>query len=406
MHRWAIVWLLCLGVLIAYIDRTNLSVALATREFREALQLSDAERGALNSAFFWSYALLQVPAGMVVDRFGVKWPFAIAFFFWSLISGATALATGFASLLGLRVLLGVGEALVLPASLRWIRFHIEENRRGTAVGIFMAGTKFGPAVGAPLSAWLTALYGWQNMFLILAVGGLVWLIPWIAFVKDDDRQLEAAAASAAPALPFSRLLATPVIWGVLLGSFSYNYFVYYNMTWLPAYFVEHRGLSLNSMGVYTMFSFGGMALVAIAAGWTADTLISRGGDPVRIRKLFTCAGLICASTEVIGAMSSSHSVAVFFAVFSMCGLGLATANYWALTQTLFPGAAVGRIAGLQNFAVNSSGVIAPLATGWLKQATGSYEAPMQAIWVILLIGLGSYLFLVRRTRALNVAKSS
>jgi MFS family permease len=98
---------------------------------------------------------------------------------------------------------------------------------------------------------------------------------------------------------------------------------------------------------------------------------------------------------VVGAMSSSTSVAVFFAVVSLAGLGLATANYWALTQTLLPGAAVGSIAGVQNCASNMGGVVAPLLTGWLKQVSGGYAVPMQAIWVFLIAGIGAYLFLVR-----------
>jgi hypothetical protein len=86
---------------------------------------------------------------------------------------------------------------------------------------------------------------------------------------------------------------------------------------------------------------------------------------------------------------------VFFAIFSMSGLGLATANYWALTQTLMPGIAAGRIAGVQNTSLNLAGIVAPIVTGWLKEVTGSYTAPMQAIWVVLLIGVGAYLFLIR-----------
>jgi nitrate/nitrite transporter NarK len=106
-----------------------------------------------------------------------------------------------------------------------------------------------------------------------------------------------------------------------------------------------------------------------------------------------------ASTEVIGAFSESVPVALFFAVFSLSGLGLATANYWALTQTLIPGASIGRIVGIQNCAANLPGIVAPILTGWLKQSTGSYEAPMQAIWFFLILGIAAYVFLVREKYA-------
>jgi MFS family permease len=177
------------------------------------------------------------------------------------------------------------------------------------------------------------------------------------------------------------------------------YFVYFCMTWMPAYFVERRHLSLDSMGMYTLFSFGGMATVSALAGWAADRMIARGGDPVGVRKAFTIAGFLMASTEVIGALSDSNSVALFFAVFSLSGLGLATANYWALTQTLIPGGAIGRIIGIQNCAANLPGIVAPILTGWLMQKTGSYNAPMQAIWFFMLLGIAAYVFLVREKYA-------
>ena len=396
-RKWFIVCLLSVGMIIAYVDRGNLSVVLAQAEFKKLFALSDKDRGALNSAFFWTYALLQIPAGWVVDRYGVKFPYAISFLFWCLVSAATALVTGLWQVLVLRMLLGVGEAIVTPASMRWIRFHCQEKERGLAVGIYMAGTKIGPAIGAPITAYLISISDWRSMFLALGLGGLLWLVPWLALVRNDDRDLErlAAPVQRGAAVSLGRVMASPVMWGIILGTFAYNYFVYFCMTWLPAYLVERRNLSLTSMGLYTMFSFGGMALVAALAGGAADRLIARGGDPIRMRKAFTIAGLLLASTELIGALSDSRSVALFFAVFSLSGLGVATANYWALTQTLIPGAAIGRIVGVQNMASNLSGIVAPVITGWLLQATGNYEAPMQAIWVVLLGGIAAYLFLVR-----------
>ncbi|MFN0164846.1 MAG: MFS transporter [Bryobacteraceae bacterium] len=399
--RWSIIGLLSLGMIVAYVDRANISVALAFKDFRTVFNLTDAERGNLNSAFFWSYAFLQIPAGWLVDRYGVKTPYAIGFLFWSLVSAGTALATSFGQLFSLRFLLGVGESVVTPASMRWIRFHFPEKERGLAVGLYMTGTKIGPAIGAPIAALLITAYGWKSMFVILGLGGLVWLLPWMLFVKNNDRQLEIdqAPKNAGPPVSFATLLASPVIWGTIIGTFCYMYFVYFCMTWMPAYFVERRGMSLNSMGLYQFFSFGGMATMAAVAGWLADRQIGKGKDPVKVRKAFTIAGFVIASTEVFGALSDSNSVALFFAVFSLSGLGLATANYWALTQTLIPGGAIGRIVGIQNCAANLPGIVAPILTGWLKQKTGSYDAPMQAIWVFLLLGIAAYVFLVRREYA-------
>jgi MFS family permease len=403
-RRWTIIGLLSLGMIIAYVSRSNLSVVLVLPDFIKSFHLSDTDRGLLNSAFFWAYALLQIPAGWVVDRYGVKLPYAVSFLFWCIASALTAFAGTLGSLYVLRVLVGAGEAVVAPASYRWIRVNFEEKERGLAIGLYMTGTKIGPAIAAPLAAWLVLHSDWRAMFLIVGAGGLVWLVPWLLLVDNDrPRALKAAAAPSAEAVPFARVLASPVTWGAVIATFCYMYFVYFCMTWMPAYFVEQRHLTLARMGIYTFFSFGGMAIVAVLAGWVADLLIARGGNPVTVRKWFTIAGFAVACTELIGARSESVTVALAFAVISLSGLGLATANYWALTQTLIPAAAIGRISGVQNCAASVAGIVAPILTGWLKQQTGSYQAPMQAIWFFLVLGVLAYVFLVREKYAPRVS---
>lgn len=401
IHKWAIAGLLSVGMVLANLDRLNLSVVLALEEFKRAFQLTDVDRGLLNSSFFWVYAFMQVPAGWLVDRLGVKYPYAIGFTFWCFVSAATGTVNAIWHILALRILLGVGEAVVQPASLRWIRFHFEEKQRGLAIGVYLLGTKIGPTIGAPLTAFLIAVFNWRLMFAIIGLGGLIWLVFWLLLARDDDRRIERVSIerSDRAQVPFARVLASPAMWGILIGTFCYNYFWYFCLTWLPAYFVEQRNLSLKSMGWYAMFSFAGQGIVLTTAGWVSDRLIARGWDPVKVRKRFIITGMVLASTEIIGALSASRPVALFFAVFSLSALGIATANKWALTQTLIPGAAIGRVVGLQNTAANLSGIAAPLITGWLKHATGGYAAPMHAIWIVLLAGIASYLILVRRKYA-------
>jgi MFS transporter, ACS family, D-galactonate transporter len=403
LRRWSLVTLLGLGVIIAYIDRTNLAIALASPQFKDFFALSDTGRGLLNSVFFWTYTVLQIPAGLLVDRWGVKRPLAISFVLWCMVAAATAAAGAFWQLVALRLTLGVAEATLFPAGLAWIAKNVQERQRGLAAGIFVSGSKWGPAIASPLATWLILGYGWRAMFFLLGLGGLVWVIPWLLLAEDDgpaSTRLQAVIQRAEPS--FGALFRTRAMWATLIGTFCYNYFLFFSLTWLPAYLVESRNLTLSSMSVYTMFSFAGTGTVAILAGSAADWMIRRGASAVNTRRWFTIAGLLAASTEVFGAMSGSTDVAVFFAIFSMTGLGLATANYWAITQTLLPGVAPGRVAGIQNTALNLAGIVAPIMTGWLKQITGSYTAPMQTIWVVLITGVAAYLFLARQSKAENV----
>ena len=149
MRRWLLVCLLSVGVIIAYVDRTNLSVSLADDTFKKFFNLNDHQRGLLGSVFFWSYALLQIPAGFLVDRFGVKLPLAIGFTLWCGVSALTAGVFHVWQLIACRLLLGIFEAVVTPGSVCWITHHIAEQRRGLAMGIYMAGTKYGSAIGTP-----------------------------------------------------------------------------------------------------------------------------------------------------------------------------------------------------------------------------------------------------------------
>ena len=142
--------------MVAYFDRVNLSVAVTDPTFQSHFHLTKQQKGELLSAFFLSYTLLQIPAGWFVDKYGVKIPYAAGFLVWSLMSAATAWVTNFQQLLGLRLLLGVGESLNTPAGMRWIRFNVPESQRGLAVGVYMASAKIGPAIGAPLAGILVS----------------------------------------------------------------------------------------------------------------------------------------------------------------------------------------------------------------------------------------------------------
>jgi MFS family permease len=401
VRRWSILGLLCLAFIAAYVDRQNLAAAVIDPGFKGYFKLSPTDRGLLHSAFFWSYLVLQIPSGWLVDRFGAKRVLALGFVLWSLTSAATGFSTTFAALFVFRMLLGVGEAGVNPAGMRWIRFNIPEEQRGLAVGIYQASAKIGLAVGVPVAGVLIKAFDWRAMFIILGVGCMLWLVPWMLLVRDDDRKLEAEQqkASGAASIPFGKILRSPVIWGTVLGTFAYQYFLYFTMTWMTTYFAERRHLNMEANWLFSFVQYIGMAVVATVAGFAADRMIKRGGDAVKVRKRFAIAGLLVGSTQIIGAFAESNTVAIAFAIISLSGLGLMTANYWALTQTLIPGGAVGRIVGVQNMAAQAPGIVAPIVTGWLVQRTGSYEAPMVLIGVFLAIGIAAYVFLVRREYA-------
>lgn len=404
-NPWSILVLLALGLLISFVDRTSLSSALADKSFVREFALTSVQRGWLNSAVFWSYGLFQMPMGWLVDRYGVKWPYSVCFVLWCIAAAATGMVTTLSALIIMRLLIGVAEAVVIPATYRYLANNFEETQKGTALGIFSIGGKMGPALGAPIAAWMIVAYSWKVMFIATGLVGLIWLVPWLLMVKNDypSKQELAAAIQRASSVPLRNLLASPVVWGGLITNFCYSYFAFYCMTWMPAYLVEQRGLSLEKSGLYTFFSFVGIAIVAAVAGWAADRIIARGNDAVIVRKCFIVAGFIGGTTVLLGAYTPSPDMALFWNVLSLSLLGLVTANNLALVKlTLIPKPAVGLNTGLQQVATSLAGGVSASLSGWLLHLRGSYKLPMMAIFAFLLIGATSTVVLLRRKWAPKV----
>src|SRR6201993_1500303 len=175
-----VVFLLSLSVLINYIDRSNLSIAAPL--VQEELHLSNTQLGTLLGAFFWVYALLQIPSGWLVDHFDVKWVFAGGFFLWSLATGVTGILHGFVALIVVRVILGVGESVMFPSCSKILSTYFTEARRGFPNAMLMVGMSLGPALGILIGGTVIGAFGWRPFFLVLGVGALLWLPPWLAWM--------------------------------------------------------------------------------------------------------------------------------------------------------------------------------------------------------------------------------
>ena len=165
-RRWWLLLLLFTAMLISYAHRGGLSVAVAASSMTEDLHLSEAGIGVLLSAFFWIYAFTQVPVGWIVDRFGVRRAYSLGFALWSLTSALTGFATGFASLVGLRIALGAGQAISFPATSRAVANWFQERERGTVTGIYLTGVRFGTALINLVGAYFLVRYDWKLFFIL------------------------------------------------------------------------------------------------------------------------------------------------------------------------------------------------------------------------------------------------
>jgi len=385
--RWPVVILLLFGVLVNYIDRGNLSVAAVPvmREFH----LQHSAMGTLLSAFFWTYAILQVPAGYLVDRFGIKWTYAGGFLLWSLTSAAVGVAHSFNHLLALRLLLGVGEAVAAPASLAYIRRNFSAEAQGLPTAVYGAGMMLGPGIGSFFGAQLLEHIGWRELFVLTGLGGCVWLLPWMAWVPGHGAADRAAVSRDVPAATPWGLLSMRVFWGITFGAFFYSYYWVFFLTWLPTYLISSRGLSSAAMGTFMAVPLLAMALTATISARVADRLVARYRRPVLVRRCFVCAGSVMASSFLLVLPVRSETGLLTVLCVSMLGLGIASSSYWTLLQALSPSGIIGRAIGYQNMIGNFAGICAPLATGFLVGGSKDFQSSVwvagSTLWIAALI---------------------
>lgn len=387
--------LLFTASMINYMDRATLSMALPS--ISDDLHLGPAAKGVLTSAFFWSYALMQIPIGWCADRFNLRWLYAVMFTIWSLVCGLAGLAGSLTTLIVLRIILGFGESIYLPGGMRIISRLFPPHERGLPSGLFDFGTRSGLVLDGILIPWLIIHHGWRNMFFIVGFTALVWLIPWLMFFPSRLNQRSTSAAGVAPSLSRTALTFDRNLLGICLGFFCFDYFWYVMLTWLPDYLVKGRGLPIEEAGLYAAITFFVFGITEPLGGWLADGLIRRGWNETRTRKgIVTLAffmGLI-----VIPAVSVANVPLAVALIFAAGLVGLAAGNLLAILQCCAPPDQVGIWTGVKNFCGNLGGIVAPLAMGLLLGRTGSYAPGFVLGALILVTGILPYWLIVGELR--------
>lgn len=384
-----VLFLLGLSVLINYIDRSNLSIAAPL--IKDELNLSGAQLGTLLAGFFYTYALLQIPAGWLVDRFDAKWVFGLGFFIWSASTAVTGLLHGFAALLIARVVLGIGESVAFPAYGKIIGTHFPESRRGFANAVVITGLALGPALGMLIGGNVVDRFGWRPFFLVLGMAALLWLPPWWAWMPRSTPQPKRTPRGSTGVLA---ILKQRSAWGTCLCQFSFNYASYFLVTWLPFYLTRGRNLSMSQMArvgglVYLLF-----AASATIFGKLSDRWVIAGASPTTVRKSLATAGNMGMGTFL--ALSGIAPDGLLVPTLALAGafMGVSSCNIWAMTQTLAGREVVGRWTGVQNFLGNFAGIVAPILTGFLLDRTGHFYWAFFITAAVVWLGAISWVFIV------------
>ncbi len=414
-HRWWIGILLGSGILVNYFDRINLSIA--GPELQKTFGLTPTELGWLFSAFFWSYALLQVPTGLVLDRFGVTPIGRIGAGLWSAATALTALAGGFGGVLVARVLLGVAEAPAFPGNAKATGYWFPRSERALATAIFDAAAKFSNVVGAPLMALSVIYFGWRGAFWATAVLSFAYFLAFWLFYRDPsaDKHLtkterayirsggatpEGAASTKAGEM-LGYLLSNRKVWGLTIGFAAYGYSFYLFLTWLPGYLVREMHMSLISSASYTTIPWAvATATDLMIGGWLIDHLIKRGHDETRVRKTVLVIGMLFGLAVFGAAFTTQPNLAILWISIALGGLAAAAPVGWSIPSLISPKGGTGTVSGIMNFANNLMGVVAPVTTGYVVGLTNSFSSAFLIAGVVLLIGIFSYVVLLGRIEPL------
>ena len=399
---WGALVLLAISGFLNYFDRANLSVGAG--QVRAELNLTSYQLGLLLSAFFWSYALMQLflLAGWLADRFNVCWVLAVGFFLWSGATAVTGATRTFAMMFALRLVLGVGESIAYPSYSRILANYFPEHHRGMANAMIDAGTKLGPAMGTLIGGLLMAKYGWRAFFVGLGAGSLVWLIPWFLWMP---RGQGAETHHHSDVMPSAlQILRNRAAICSALGLFCSNYFWYFLLTWLPYYLQSARHFSVGKMATTASSAYFTIALSTMIAGHFSDRLIARGGSVNRVRKTFAGVGLTFSTIILPVAIVQDAGTATIFLMLACASFGLYTANVFAITQTLAGPRAAGKWTSLQNGFANLAGVAAPWLTGFIVQQTGEYFWAFAVAAAVVLTGAAIFIFGIGRLEPVKWAK--
>jgi len=389
-----VVVLLALSVFVNYIDRANLAIAAPL--IQAELGLRASELGVLLSAFFWTYALCQLATGWLVDRYPAGLVLAAGFALWSAATAATGLVGAFGALLGVRLILGMGESVAYPSYSKIFAQHVPEHRRGFANAAISAGLAAGPAVGMFAGGLLVARLGWRSFFVGLGIGSLAWLIPWLAWMPRGDAQ---AGDRGRPSVATRAIVQQRAFWGTASGLFASNYLNYFMLTWLPLYVVRELHLSLDRMAVISGTYFGLAALAALGCGWLSDRAIARGRQPERLRVRLAAVGLAGVALALVIVAFVSPALSLAFLFIAAISNGVTGASLWAVTQTLAGATAAGRWTGAQNFLGNLAGIAAPALTGVIVDRTGHFAGAFAVTALVATLGAAAWSGLVGDGRA-------
>lgn len=398
---------LCLAGTLNYMDRGSLAIANST--IRAELGFSATRMGVLLSIFSMSYAISQLPAGALLDRFGERIVLGAGILLWSATQAATGFIGGFRAFVFARIGLGAGEAPYVVGSLKTVNDWFNARDRGTPTGIFNSSTAFGQALAPPFLTAILLAFGWRGMFVAIGIPGMLLAVVWYSFYRDRGRVVLRPAekaylrASTSPEnveritlRQWLGLFKLRTMWGMMLGFGGVNYTAWLYMTWMPNYLEAEQHASLRATGAIASIPFfmGGIGM--LTSGLLGDLLIRRGWAPVRAHRTLAVSGMLLSGLctlmvpRIHGAMAAALGIGIALFFIYVGGI-----SAWGLVQALAPRSLVGSVGAIQNFGSFVFASAAPIVAGWLFDRTHSFRLTLVICSLVTICCAMSYALVVR-----------
>jgi len=417
--RWVpILALVAIGTAINYLDRTVLGIAAPY--LTKDLALTSTQMGLVFSAFSWSYAALQIPGGIFLDRFGTRFTYFIAIAFWSLFTAIMGVVNSLGALIATRIGVGVFEAPCFPANSRILATWFPQHERARANSVYSVGMNFGLGFLSVPLFWITQQFGWRGLFFI--VGGLgiafsfVW---WLLYHNPSESktanraELEYIEAGGGGEYKGQRLdfkwrhigalMKHRQVIGASIGQFGGNSTLVFFLTWFPTYLVNARGMTFIKAGMMVSLPYIAAAVGVVLGGQVSDGILKRTGSANLARKLPIVSGMLLASTIVLANWVPPDNNALVIAIMSLAFFGQGMTNLgWTVVSDIAPKKLIGLTGGLFNFTTNLAGIITPIVIGATLDATGSFFGPLAYIAVVAVVGALAYSVVIGDIHRLEV----
>jgi ACS family hexuronate transporter-like MFS transporter len=404
--RWWVVGLIALAAVINYIDRQAFSVLWEAGIGEELYPDLDADGrkeiyGEIGFYFIIAYALGQALFGRIFDKLGTRVGFVLSIGFWSLATALHALVKGFAGFTFVRALLGLSEAGNWPGAAKGNAEWFPTDERAVAQGIFNFGASFGALISIPIIGLLAQKLHWQTVFLIIALLGFLWLIPWLIYVKAPPKKHpwitekekeyifngqrnednESDSQTEQKSLSYSKILSKKQSWGVILASAAIDPIWWIFVIWIPNYLVNVFNMDLAGITNYGWVPFVGAMIGAPIGGIIAKVFFKKGWSVNKVRKMTIGIGCVIMLPALL-ALSSPGNVlsAVIIMAVILFGFQIAIGNIQTLPSDLFNGKSVGTLSGLAGM----SAKFAAAALTWYI----AKELPVENYSYVFLIGAG------------------